>query len=152
MKMRKNALLPVAVALSVVGLVAWTAVGPTRSAGRSDPIDSGAAAAAAADRVNELLQATWTENALEPASRADDLQVYRRLALALIGTTPSLEEIRQFEADRSPDRLQQWTSRFIADSRFVEYFAARLGDAFVDPLAEDLKPHQRGPLLKRLFP
>ena len=143
MKAWKAYLLPVAVALAIVCLVAWVAARPVIVSYRSEMAQGSADVAAAADRVNALLQEAWTDASLEPAAGASDLQVYRRLALALVGTAPSLEEIRRFEAEPSPDRLQQWTTRFIADSRFVEYFAARLGDAFVDPVAEDLKPHQR---------
>ncbi len=139
----KHLLLPTAFALAILCLVAWVAARPNIISYHSETTEGGKDVAMAADQVNALLQETWTDYSIEPAAGADDLQVYRRLALALVGTAPSLEEIRRFEADPSPDRLQQWTTRFISDSRFVEYFAARLGDAFVDPVAEDLKPHQR---------
>jgi hypothetical protein len=62
---------------------------------------------------------------------AEDLQVLRRLSLALHGTIPALEEIRQFEADQRPDRLEHWTRRLLADPRFAWYFAERLARAFV---------------------
>ncbi|MBP88118.1 MAG: hypothetical protein CMJ64_15600 [Planctomycetaceae bacterium] len=143
MKTRKHFLLPAALAFAVLSLVAWVAARPTIVALRPEKAEGCEDATATADRVNVLLQETWTSDSIEPAVGADDLQVYRRISLALVGTSPSLEEIRRFEADESPDRLQQWTARLIGDSRFVEYFAARLGDAFVDPVAEDLKPHQR---------
>ncbi len=143
MQTPRNLLLPATVVIAIVGLVAWVAVRPLipsipqMMAADDWDVD------AAADRINALLQSTWDEASVDPAEPADDLQVLRRLSLALVGTAPSLEEIRHFEEDTSPDRLGQWTARLIADSRFVEYFAARLGDAFVDPVAEELKPHQR---------
>jgi len=143
MEMRKYLLLPAAVALSVLGLVVWVAAGPVVSTGGGAKTPVGGDPAAAANRVDALIQLRWTDFSCEPAGVADDLQVFRRLALGLVGTAPSLEEIRQFEADPSPDRLQQWTARFIADSRFVEHFGARLADVFVDPASEELKPHQR---------
>ena len=40
----------------------------------------------------------WSEPWLDPAPRAPDLAIMRRLALALTGSVPSLEEIRRFEA------------------------------------------------------
>jgi len=143
METRKYLLLPATVGLAVLCLVAWVAARPAVPTHSLAKAPGGADVAAAAGQVNALLQANWTESSIEPADRADDLQVFRRLALALVGTTPALEEIRQFEADSSTDRLPQWTARFIADSRFTEYFAARLADVFVDPVAEELKPHQR---------
>ncbi|MDA1050636.1 MAG: DUF1549 domain-containing protein [Planctomycetota bacterium] len=143
METRKYLLLPATVVLAVFCLVAWVAARPAVSAHSLANAPRGEDVAVAADRVDALLQATWAASSIEPAKVTDELQVFRRLALALVGTAPSFEEIRQFEADTSPERLQQWTARLVADSRFVEYFAARLGDAFVDPVTEDLKPHQR---------
>jgi hypothetical protein len=143
METRKYELLPATVAIAIVGLVAWVAVRPQvplipqMMAADDWDVD------AAANRIDALLQSSWDEAAVDAAEPADDLQVFRRLSLGLVGTAPSLEEIRRFERDTSPDRLGQWTARYIADSRFVEYFAARLGDVFVDPTAEDLKRHQR---------
>lgn len=143
METKKYILLPTATALTVLCLVVWTAVRPAVSSLRPTSVQVDQDLKAVTDEVNGLLESIWSDLSVQPTSIADELQVFRRLALALIGTTPSLEEIRQFEADKSLDRLQQWTDRFIADGRFVEYFAARLADVFVDPVAEDLKPHQR---------
>ena len=48
----------------------------------------------------------WAKAQVEPALPAPDMLVYRRLALGLCGTVPSLEELRAFEADAGPDRLE----------------------------------------------
>ncbi len=143
METRKYLLLPATVGLAVLCLVAWVAARPAVPMHSLVKAPSSDDVVAAAGQVNALLEAAWTDYSIEPAERADDLQVFRRLALALVGTAPSLEEIREFEADSSPDRLQQWTARLIDDTRFVEYFAARLTDIYVDPVNEDLEPHQR---------
>ena len=52
---------------------------------------------AAVDRVDASFRQQWAEQKLQPAPPAPDLVVARRLALGLMGTVPSLEEIRQFE-------------------------------------------------------
>lgn len=143
MESRKYFLLPATVALGIVCIVSWVAVGPAVSSLSSPKVAADADVSIAAERVDALLESAWIDFEIEPAVVADDLQVFRRLTLALVGTAPSLEEVRQFEADKSPNRLQQWTVRLIEDTRFVEYFGARLGDVFVDPVTEDLKPHQR---------
>ncbi len=127
--------------MAIVSMVGWKAVEPgvttlPKHASVSDDI-------AAVDRIDALLNKQWNDSSISPAADADDLQVLRRLTLALVGSSPSLAEIREFESDISPDRLTRWTTRLIADSRFNEYFAARLGDAFIDPVSEELKPHQR---------
>ncbi|MCA9110253.1 MAG: DUF1549 domain-containing protein [Planctomycetaceae bacterium] len=81
--------------------------------------------------VDAELQRRWQELGLTPAPPADDLQVLRRLSLALHGTIPSLEEIRQFEADDQPDRLLRWTASMLNDSRFADYFSERLARSYV---------------------
>ncbi len=84
----------------------------------------------ALQRVNEAFHQTWKEREVRPAPPADDLAVARRLALGLMGTTPSLEEIRQFEA--LPDhRVSIWLEALLSDTRFHAYFAERLARAYV---------------------
>lgn len=73
----------------------------------------------------------WDDAGVVPAKPAPDLQILRRLSLALHGTVPSLEEIRRFEADDRPDRLDHWTRAMLADRRFADYFAERLARSFV---------------------
>jgi len=81
--------------------------------------------------VNDWFAERWTLDGVEPAGMADDLTILRRLSLSLHGTIPSLEEIRRFEADDRPDRLEQWTAAMLDDPRFADYFAERLARAFV---------------------
>ena len=85
----------------------------------------------AVDDLDRLLEARWREAGVTPASDAEDLQIVRRMSLALCGTIPSLEEIRVFEADGDADRLDRWTTRLLADNRFADYFAERLARCFV---------------------
>jgi Protein of unknown function (DUF1549)/Protein of unknown function (DUF1553) len=82
-------------------------------------------------QVDRFFEQSWHEAAIKPAPRASDLQVVRRLSLALCGTIPSLEEIRIFESDTSPGRLDRWTDRLLSDNRFADYFAERLARSFV---------------------
>lgn len=77
-------------------------------------------------RVNGWLREYWSHEALEPAERADDLTVYRRMSLALHGTIPSLEEITAFQSDASNDRVERWLIKLLADERFADYFSDRL--------------------------
>ena len=84
-----------------------------------------------ADKVDAHLQEVWSEHGFVSASSANDLTVLRRLSLALHGTIPSLEEIRRFEADDKPNRLERWTAAMLDDNRFVDYFAERLARAYV---------------------
>lgn len=81
--------------------------------------------------VDAELAARWAKEAVAPAAQADELTILRRLSLALLGTVPSLEEIRRFEADTGPDRLARWTAAILEDVRFSDYFAERLARTFV---------------------
>ena len=64
--------------------------------------------------------------ACTPAPRAPELAVARRLSLALVGSIPSLQEIRQFEGYRGEQRLQWWVVGLLQDRRYGDYWAERL--------------------------
>src|SRR6516162_5543813 len=86
---------------------------------------------ASVNRVNDKFRQQWAAESLQPAPRASDLAVARRLALALAGTVPSLEEVRQFEALPEGQRLPWYLDRLLRDRRFADYFAERLARAWV---------------------
>lgn len=82
-------------------------------------------------RVDASFREEWAGHGLTPAPRADELAVMRRLSLSLTGTIPSLEEIRQFEAQPAESRLDGWANHLLRDRRFADYFADRLGRSYV---------------------
>jgi hypothetical protein len=129
--MRWKLVLPGVVLLGVIWLVSFVTHQPLKG------IATEAAARPTADldesvqKVNRLFAHRWAEHDLQPVKKADDLTVLRRIALALMGTVPSLEEIRAFEQDSGPDRLQRWTARILHDQRYFDYFAERLARGFV---------------------
>jgi hypothetical protein len=65
------------------------------------------------------------------ADPAPDLAQARRLSLGLMGTIPSLEEIRQFESLPSDQRMTWWIDHILADARYHDYFAERLARSYV---------------------
>lgn len=81
--------------------------------------------------VDARFEQDWAARGLTAAAPAPELQILRRMSLALHGSIPSLEEIRRFEADIAPDRLERWATLMVQDRRFAEYFANRLSRAFV---------------------
>ncbi len=82
-------------------------------------------------RVNASFEQTWLKNNIQPAVEADDLTIARRLALGLMGTIPSLEEIRQFESRPQGERLIWWIDHVLQDPRFADYLAERFARVFV---------------------
>lgn len=82
-------------------------------------------------RVNAELMTFQSEAGIQPAGPAAEMLIWRRLSLALHGTIPSLEEIRDFQADAAPDRLGRWLEQMLNDDRFADYFAERLARSYV---------------------
>src|SRR5262245_15070784 len=86
---------------------------------------------AAVARVDASFRADWAKQQITPAPAAPDLAVARRLALGLMGTIPSLEEIRQFEWLPAEERLPWWIDHILQDRRFADYLAERIARACV---------------------
>lgn len=140
----KPILLPLCVALAVGWLTLWAMhVPPPRGEHPQSATDLDDLRHQVAE-LNAALDRLWSEEPqhvgdtpddtlppVTPAAPVDELTVLRRLSLALHGTIPSLEELRRFEADERPDRLERWTAAMLADPRFDDYFAERLARSFV---------------------
>jgi Protein of unknown function (DUF1553)/Protein of unknown function (DUF1549) len=90
---------------------------------------------AAVAAVDEAVRSRWPGLEVQPAPFSPDLAVVRRASLALTGTVPSLQEVRQLEA-RTRDwdqieRVQWWLAGLFEDRRYADYVAERLARAYV---------------------
>ncbi len=83
------------------------------------------------DQLNSEFQKRWRDKKIEPTPRADNLTIIRRLSLGLIGSVPSLEEIRKIEKQPSEQQVAWWVSRLLEDKRSADYIAERLARAYV---------------------
>jgi hypothetical protein len=143
----KNALF-IAVCLAGAGLIANSLLRRDRierpasfEPGRfATPVSTSAQKPAVANDWNATLSALdaefrehWKTKGLQVAPRADDLTIARRLSLSLVGTVPSLEEIRALEAVKPEERLEFWISHLLEDRRFSDYWAERLARAYTPP-------------------
>src|SRR5690349_2057216 len=103
--------LPLGVVVGVFVLVAASA----RSSVLRNPPETPGRVSVEADpivvKVDQLFAKRWADNKIAPANPADDLTILRRLSQVLHGTVPSLEEIRVFEADAQPKRIERWVER-----------------------------------------
>lgn len=81
--------------------------------------------------IDRSISARQQAHDVPPAAPADELAVLRRVWLALAGTTPSLEEIRRFETDAAPDRLDRWIGGLLAERRSAEHLAGTLARVLV---------------------
>ncbi len=129
--MKWKMLLPGIVLLAVISLVRFVTAQPNKGIAVDEASQPSLGVSETAAKLDLFFQQRWSEDGLVPANQADDLAILRRITLALMGTVPSLEEIRWFEQDREPNRLQRWTARFLHDARFTNYFAERLARGFV---------------------
>lgn len=82
-------------------------------------------------RLNEQFRRQWQAENVQVGDTVADLTVLRRLSLAMFGTVPSLEDIRAFEHDEQPNRIDRWIVKMLQDSRFSDYFAERLARSLV---------------------
>ncbi len=129
--MRWKLLLPGVVLLAIIWLVNFVTQQPLKGIANEKTARPTVGIDESVQKVNTFFARRWAGEELQPVSTADELTVLRRITLALMGTVPSLEEIRAFEQDSGPDRLQRWTARFLHDQRYFDYFAERLARGFV---------------------
>ena len=79
-----------------------------------------------AAEIDEAFESEWKKAKIAPAPPADNLTVIRRLSLALVGATPSLEEIRWIEQLPEDRQVEQYLDSLFADRRYSDYLAERL--------------------------
>ena len=85
----------------------------------------------AAQVVNADFDKAGAQQQLQPAGKADDLTLVRRLSLALTGSIPSLQELRMLESLKGTDIPQWWLSHLLSDRRTSDYLAERLARVYV---------------------
>lgn len=135
---------PLAVAALVLAMVGWWVARPILYSPATPDAPSPGDLAEPVEKLDDFFATQWKAAGIEPAAPVDELSALRRISLALVGSVPSIEEIREFEADSDESRLQRWTARFIADRRFIEYFGVNLAAAFIELEGNDNQEgHQR---------
>ncbi|MFM8476666.1 MAG: DUF1549 domain-containing protein, partial [Planctomycetaceae bacterium] len=117
--------------LAVLGLLMVAVV---QTSGRVDPVLAQPVPVAASDRLDDAVAQLdawfairWQADGVSPTTAASDLAVFRRVSLALFGCGPSLEDLRAFQRDTQPDRLDRWVQQMLRDPRAAGYLARRLG-------------------------
>ncbi|MCO5169999.1 MAG: DUF1549 and DUF1553 domain-containing protein [Planctomycetes bacterium] len=111
--------------------IALAADGPRRYRPRPAPPAARAEALAFAARIDGVLEREWAARGLTPSPEVDDLAFARRLWLDLLGTVPSLEELRELEAWPPEGRRQRLIDRALADPRFASTLAEQLARVVV---------------------
>jgi len=119
--------------LSIIAMLFPRATATRRSAARlvASRTPSANPMVHAAEALDKALPVARKHTARRRVEFADELTVARRLALGLVGTIPSLEEIRWIEEQPAEERIPRWTERLLADRRWADYAAERLARAYV---------------------
>ena len=87
-------------------------------------------------QIDAIFDEAWQAAGVKPAPEAPELAVVRRISLALTGSVPSVQEIRQYDAPAvqrysTADRYQWWLAGTFQDRRYGDYMAERLARATV---------------------
>src|SRR4051812_48529704 len=98
----------------VAGLALVLSAGPAAAKEPTPLKDSNAGdAAALAGKIDRLVAKRWADAKVEPAPAADDAEFVRRAYLDLAGRIPSVEEVRSFLDDKSPDKRTRLVDRIL---------------------------------------
>lgn len=86
---------------------------------------------AVVNRVDASFRRRWAAEKVTPAPPAPAPALVRRLALALTGAIPSLEELRRLDAVPEGQRATRYVNALVGDRRYADYFAERLARVYV---------------------
>lgn len=82
----------------------------------------------AANFIDELSRAKWTELGLAPSAACTDAEFLRRSMLDVIGTTPTPDEIDAFLADPDPAKRAKLVEKLLDRPEYVDYWTLKWGD------------------------
>ncbi|MBN9118192.1 MAG: DUF1549 domain-containing protein [Planctomycetes bacterium] len=105
--------------LLVAGLSAgllWAAAQPTAAADEPKKVDPAPMGGISpqTQKINELIAKGWESAGIRrPAEKANDHEFMRRVFLDLQGRIPTVEEIRDFEVDRGPNKRVRLVHRLL---------------------------------------
>ena len=69
--------------------------------------------AASDNPVDRIVMAYWQEHGVEPPKSLGDAAFYRRVSLDLVGLLPTIEEVKSYESDSSPDKRARLVRRLL---------------------------------------
>lgn len=108
----------------VAGLVAGLLWASARTASAEDPAPMGGISPQT-QKINELIAKKWEEAGIKkPAAKAGDHEFLRRVFIDLLGRIPTVEEITDFERDRSQDKRVKLVQRLLNEKKYTPKNAA----------------------------
>ena len=95
--------------------------------------------------IDRLVARKWSKLNLAPSPMCDDATYLRRAFLDTIGRLPTVDEVRTFLKDKSPDRRQALIQRLLDRDEYADFWALKWADLF------RLNPEQIGSKNALLF-
>lgn len=78
--------------------------------------------------VDELVLSKWRKVHVAPSPDSTDEEFLRRVFIDALGTLPAPQEVRDFTADKSPDKRDALIDRVLARDEYLDLWAHRFGD------------------------
>lgn len=79
-------------------------------------------------KIDDLILARLQELGIPPSPPADDESLVRRAYLDLAGVLPSAKAVKEYLADRSPDRYERLVTRLLESPEYVDYWSYKWSD------------------------
>ncbi|HND53579.1 MAG TPA: DUF1549 domain-containing protein, partial [Pirellulaceae bacterium] len=111
-----------AVSINYLGHVATSRVIVPRSLGGRE------IAMPTPSRIDELVLARLRKLGLPPAELCDDATFLRRVYVHTLGMLPEPAEVREFLADRDPNKRRQWIDRTLERREYADAWALKWSD------------------------
>ena len=88
-------------------------------------------------KADAILSQLWQQNGVTPARPAGEEELLRRVYLDLVGRTPSVTEVREFLADKSPQKYEAIVDRLLRSPDHASHLAT-VWRSFLIPEGVDL--------------
>ena len=74
-------------------------------------------------QINRLIRQGWLDYEIRPSVAASDGEWVRRVYLDILGRIPSVEELREFTQERSPEKRKALVTKLLYDEEYTEQYA-----------------------------
>lgn len=106
-------------------MAGWGSAQEAGSPAASEEAEREAARLAMAARIDELIEAKLKQAKIEPAAQSLDSEFIRRVWLDLTGVTPRVSDVREFLADKRPDKRRLLVDRLLLSPAHANHLANR---------------------------
>jgi hypothetical protein len=73
--------------------------------------------------IDEQIRKAWADFEMEPSPLASEGEWCRRVYLDVLGRVPSVNELKEFQADKSPDKKSRLLDKLLFDEVYTEEYA-----------------------------